>query len=161
MRVVELQDALLAELAKGLGGRGYRYIKKEQHFRKKGEGATFYFHVAFIQHASDVDATADVAVTYHLPGGDDSVTVGVELGNWTAIGQHRWRVAAPGDAAPAAADIVSWFDRIAAPFFERFRSPAEALRVLEENGREADLISPLPEYLARKLERLRAALKAA
>ena len=95
MRVVELQNAVLAELAKALGERGFRYVKREQHFKKKGEGATFYFHIAFIQHASDVDATADVAVTYHLP------------------------------------------------------------------GREADLVSPIAQYRAHSLQRLRAALKTA
>ncbi len=106
MRVVELQNALLTELAKALGERGYRYIKKEQHFRKKGEGATFYFHIAFIQHASDVDATADVAVTYHLPGGDDSVTVGVELGTAGEGARSRARQSLPrvsGALAGAAA----------------------------------------------------------
>jgi len=158
MRVVELQNALLAALATALGERGFRYIKKEQHFRQKGESATFYLHIAFVQHVADVDAIADVAVTYQLPGEEHGVTIGVELGNWTEIGQHRWRVAALADAPGAAADIVHWFERIAVPFFERFRSPAEALAVLEANGREADLVSPFPEYRERSRNRLRMAL---
>lgn len=159
MRVVELQNLLLAALTEALGARGFRHVKREQHFKKKGEAGTFFFHIAFIQHATDVDATADMAVTYAGPGPDLKVTIGVELGNWTGLGQHRWRVSGPADIAPVSADIVHWFDRIAVAFFQRFASPAEALRVLDEKGREADLISPFPEYQARSRERLRAALE--
>jgi hypothetical protein len=158
MGTLHLTDALLLELDVLLAPRGW--VRRDQTFRRDAGECRFLFHVAFIRHQADADVTADVAIRHnaieHILNADrdwlsarekrNTSTIGVELGNWAGVGQKRWRLTQTGDSVPMARDIVSWCDRLGEPWLKRFASLTEVTRVLAEDGPEARLICPLPDY---------------
>jgi hypothetical protein len=157
----DLRAALLNRLAEALRPLGFR--KRQQSFHLESGSCRLSFHVAFVNHASDFDVTADVAVRHHavedllnaerlhLSGRqkNDTATLGAELGNIEGGGQHRWRVAEAGDVEPVTEDILGWFRRVGEPFLQRYSDLDVVSQVLAADGAEARLICPIPQSRAK------------
>jgi len=164
--LAELRRRVLERLSERMAPAGFR--RRDQSFWKDAGPVALSLHVSFINHADDFDLTADVAVRHHavedilnaarrLSARDmrTTATVGAELGNLAGVGQHRWTVTAEADVDPAIDGVADWFRRIGEPFLQRFSSPAEALRVLDEDGIEARLICPIAATRSQVREILR------
>jgi hypothetical protein len=156
----DLRAALLDRLDESLRPLGFR--KRQQSFHLESGPCRRSFHIAFVNHASDFDVTADVAVRHHAVEDllnerrpnlsarerKDTATIGAELGNIAGVGQHRWRVAAAGDVEPVAEDILGWFRRVGEPFLHRYADLEAVSRALAADGAEARLICPIPQLRA-------------
>lgn len=166
----ELRKRLLEEIGGRLKPDGYQ--KSQQTFSRRFRGGTWFFHVAFIPHATDFDITADIAVRHdsiqeasRLYGHLDkrskkkTATLGVELGNLQGIGQHRWTVAKESDLAPVADSILEMFRRVGMPFLQRFSSLQETKRVFDSDERLARLICPVREYREEVTSTLKAGMQ--
>jgi hypothetical protein len=157
----DLRAALLSRLDEALRPLGFR--KRQQSFHLESGPCRRSFHVAFVNHASDFDVTADMAVRHHavedllnaerlhLSGRqkNDTATVGAELGNIAGVGQHRWQVAEAGDVEHVAEDILDWFRRVGEPFLQRYSDLDAVSQVLAADGAEARLICPIPQLRAK------------
>jgi hypothetical protein len=162
----ELRNELLLRLDDRLHPLGFRLRKTLRDFRREVRGCSQFLHIAFINHPSDFDVTADVAVRHHpvenmlneertyLKESEKKLTatVGAELGNILGIGQHRWTVANERDIPIVVDGVVNHFEKVGLPFLERFTSLEEVFRVLSVNRSEALLVCPLPEKRARLRE---------
>ncbi len=162
----ELQELLLQRLDEKLKSFGFRIRKTQQHFYKEAEQCRQIFHIAFINHSNDFDVIADVAIRHHQiedlineektylsqAQKKSTATLGTELGNILGIGQQRWSIASKQDIPLVINDIIDYFQKLALPFLERFSSLEEVSKVLNENGKEANLICPISENRERVKE---------
>jgi hypothetical protein len=139
MKIAELHTTLIDALKPRLDG--WKFVASHRHFKKQIDDKRWFLHLAFINHQSDFDAVADVAVEY-VHNRERVCIVGASLGNIEGIGQKRFRVSNPMDISAAADGIVEQFRRVGLPFLERFSRPQEVLSVLKAGGKEALLISP-------------------
>jgi hypothetical protein len=170
VRLAELQEALLAELAIAFADLGYR--RRQQSFVREMGAVRWSAHVAFIRHEEDVDLTMDVAVRHHaverkleptrprLRPAEQlwTATVGVELGNYVKRRPHRWTLRSADDVPRVVGEMMTWFERVGVAFLERYSSLAEVVRALGEEDAEARLICPLPDVRRRVLEAARSLL---
>jgi len=166
----ELRNGLLAQVGDRLRPLGFRPRKSYRDYYRDVGQARQFFQISFINLPSDFDVTANVAVRHHAVEDalnqkrsylneaekKQTATVGAELGNIIGIGQHRWTVAVVDDIPFAADSIASYFERAGLPFLERFTSLEETFRVLRDDGKEAQLICPIPDKRARVAEVIRA-----
>lgn len=168
MLLKDVRAVLLAELARTLAPKGYR--RREQTFVRDFERGQFMLHVAFVHHGGlDSDVTADVAVRHHdventlnanrtdlrPREAGRTATVGAELGNLAGDGVHRWTLTAASDVSALAAMIVERLMLVGDPFFRRFSSAIETLKVLEADNRLARLICPIPAHRTATIGALR------
>jgi hypothetical protein len=171
MTLKDLRAALFSALTAALSARGYR--RREQSFVRPIPGGAAIFHVTFINHADDFDVTADVAVRYDAIEDRlnaarpllsprerrQTATVGAQLAHIAGIGVERWTVRDAAEVALTARGIVERLVEVGEPFLQRFASPAEVRRVLEEDGAEARLICPFREKRLAIREALRQVLE--
>ena len=140
MKVSELQILLIDHLKPLLPE--WKFVKSRREFKlKKGE-VVWFLHLSCINHSSDFDAVADVAVEF-LSGKQRVCVIGAELGNIKGVGQTRFPVSNPKEALVAAQNLYCFFEEIGMPFLKRFSEPAEVVSVLESGSEEAMLISTL------------------
>jgi hypothetical protein len=62
MNVFELQELFVGELKELLPE--WTYVKRDRHFKLKRDDIVWFFHISCINHQTDFDAVADVAVEY-------------------------------------------------------------------------------------------------
>lgn len=144
----EVKHRLLAEVGDRLREHGFALRAGDQSFVRKRPSGRSAFHLAFIDHESDFDVTADVAVRFddveELVHGQnpllsararkETYTLGAELGNLADGRQRRWSVLGESDLPRIADDIYAWFLRFGLPYIERYSSRENALSALSDNG---------------------------
>src|SRR5882672_9807293 len=128
MKVAELHSMLVDALKPRLDG--WNFVDSHRHFKKQIDDKRWFLHLAFINHQTDFDAVADVAVEY-VRNRQRVCIVGASLANIEGIGQKRFRVSRPTDISAAADSIVEQFRRVGIPFLERFSQPQEVISVLK------------------------------
>lgn len=142
MKLAPLHDAFIAALQRRLPD--WRFVAKHRHFQKAHGNVTWLFHIAFINHETDFDAVADVAVEF-LEGKKRACIFGAELGNIHGPGQRRYSVASAAQAALEAERAVKDLQDIGLPFLEAYSNPSQVIQTLEAGGTKASLISPIAE----------------
>ncbi|EHK9083450.1 hypothetical protein KCU26_000001 [Vibrio parahaemolyticus] len=140
MKVSELQEVFLIELGSLLSE--WKYVKSQRTFKLKFGNCNWYLHISCINHVSDFDATADVAVEF-LDKRKKLIIVGAELGNIEGVGQRRFPVASYDDAVGSARRLKLYFEAVGLPFLNLYSDPKVVLLSLKKGGKEAMLISPL------------------
>lgn len=138
-------------------------------FDKRRQGQSFYrlepfgrsaFHVAFIEHATDFDVTADVAVRIdaveELVNAENRLlsrkekqntfTAGAELGNIAEGRQRRWTVSNPNHLPLVASSIVQALESIGLPYLEEISDPERLLYILSGHDQKAWMSSPIHHH---------------
>lgn len=133
---------------------GWKFISGQRHFKKTVDGANWYFHIVFVNHAENFDAVGDVAVEF-VENRERCAIVGAQLGNISGAGQTRHSVNSPTSATRSAGSLVSEFREVGLPFLERYTEVSTTLAALEKGGREALLISPFQQFHAEQVSALR------
>jgi hypothetical protein len=151
MKVSELHAALLRELTPLLPG--WKFIASQRHFQHNEGAVNWLLHLAFVNHEADFDAIGDVAVEF-LAGRKRVAIVGAQLGNIAGVGQTRHAVSSAAAAAEAARSLVLEFQQVGLPFLQRYSDPATTAAVLQTDGPESRLISPLQENHATQIAAL-------
>jgi hypothetical protein len=154
MALKELRKQLASEVGVKLKEFGFR--KRDRSYLRKMEGGRHGFSLAYINHETDFDVTASVAIrfdavqdlVYFEAPNKDTWTMGGEIGNFTQGSQKRWTIAAPEDVAPVVDAIVEDFKRFALPYYERFSDPHVAFAVLSPTDRSAWQHFPFHNYRA-------------
>lgn len=144
----EAKRRLSAEVGDRLRDRGFTPRMGGQSFVRKQLGGRSEFHMAFIDHESDFDVTADVAVRFDdveefvhgqnkllsVRARKQTYTLGAELGNLADGRQHRWSVPVGREFSHIADAIYGWFLQFGLPYIERYSSRENALSALSDNG---------------------------
>lgn len=153
----ELKKALLAEVASRMRAFGYDGKVRGQSFRKRTPLGFWTFHLAFINHGSDFDITADVAIRYDdverlVTSCRESLseklkldmcTLGAELGNISEGVQRRWTIEDSTDVLTVAGNVVAAYETIGEPYLQRLGSLEAAFDALSRDDEEGWLHSPL------------------
>ncbi len=160
----ELRKALLHAIGNRIREFGFEPKATGQSFRRQFPGGENRFHLAFIDHGSDFDITADVAVRFgavedmvnkydgFISEREKNLTcsLGVELGNLAGTGQMRWHVKAVEDLDPAVIGIVEAFETIGVPYLQSASTLQSAYELLSHPGK-AWLHNPLPLARAKRV----------
>jgi hypothetical protein len=142
MALAPLHDGLVAAVAQLLPD--WRFMATYRHFRKRMPAYDWFLHVGFINHVSDCDVVANVAVE-HLVKRKSICIVGAELGNIAGVGQRRWSLARLADIPAAATGLHQSFLEVGLPYLQAFSNLHEILRVLREEPKRAWLLCPLAQ----------------
>lgn len=160
----ELRKALLNAIGSRIREFGFEPNPAKQSFKRQFPGGESRFHLAFIDHGSDFDITADVAVRFNAleemvnkyegfiseRERKQTCSLGAELGNIAGTGQMRWRVATVGDLDSAATGIVEAFEKIGVPYLQSASTMQSAYELLSSPGK-AWLHNPLPLTRAKRV----------
>jgi hypothetical protein len=160
----ELERELLNAVAKRLAKFGFSPRPKGQTFYRLIDHGKAAVHVSFIEHASDVEATIDVAVRFDavedLVNGSnrllsnkekaDTFTLGGELGNLEHGNPLRTMVAAHGDIPRAVDDMIAAFERTGLPYLERYSHEKAAYLVLSSDDQRAWVHCPVHAERAKR-----------
>jgi hypothetical protein len=134
--------------------------------RRSGRGQSYFrafalgveaFHLSFVEHESDFDVIADIAIRFDrleelvaCESGTPSAsrrarafTMGAELGNIRDGRQHRWTVSSENDVDLVAHGIYDMFVLVGLPYLERFSTMDAAYSVLRGDDRDSWLHSPV------------------
>jgi hypothetical protein len=151
----ELRNALLHDLANALKHKSFK--RRGQSFERQSRDHRDLFHISFVDHEEDFDLTGDVAVRHHALENlvnqfrpqftakekEDTASVGAEFGTLIGDSERRWTVAEPSDIAAASAQVLTDFEVIGLPYFERFDSLEEVLAVTSREDLEGCRHSPI------------------
>jgi len=162
-QIKELEKALLTELSKHVGKYDFDTKVRGQSFYKQMPFGRLAFHLSFIKHKTDFDATVDVAVRF-----DDledlinqyrgriseaqkknTFTLGAELGNLSEGRQKRWTVATLDDIKPVAESIMDAFVLIGLPYLEKYSNMKTTLETLSGDDSAAWLHAPIHDDRAK------------
>ena len=160
----DLERELLRETGKRLVRFGFSSRPKGQTFQRTIEDGLAAVHLSFIEHESDVDVTADVAIRFDAV--EDLVhrsnklltkkekaatfTLGVELGNLERGKPYRVTVADGIDIGRAAEDLVAKIESVGMPYLEQHSHPEAAFDLLARDDREAWIHSPIHAERAKR-----------
>lgn len=153
----ELKKLLLAEVASKMRTFGYDGKVRGQSFRKQAPFGFFGFHLAFIDHGSDFDVTADVGIRFDkvedlVNAGKKSLTekekaqtctLGAELGNISEGVQRRWTIERATAVPGVASSIVAMYEAFGDRYLQQLSSPEAAYDVLSRDDKESWLHSPI------------------
>src|SRR5262245_2381792 len=160
MNVDEIRDlerALISKLAGRVGELGFDTKAKGQSFYRKTSFGRKAFHLSFIEHATDFDITADVAIRFDsleelVNEGDERLTkkekgnifsLGAELGNISEGKQKRWTVSGSADVEKVCQSIMDAFVAIGIPYLDRYSNLESALEALSGDDKAAWLHMPI------------------
>jgi hypothetical protein len=155
--LAELRKGLLDRMALAMPRYGFKEKPTGQSFHRSLPFGRWSFHVAFINHETDLDVTADVAVRVDaveemVHSGSkllsdrekqQTATIGAELGNIADHRQKRWKIASQGDVENVAAAILEEFEKFGLPYLERYSDLEKMLDALSQNDPAAWLHSPV------------------
>ncbi|MCM2472737.1 hypothetical protein HGO38_04495 [Rhizobium sp. CG5] len=161
----EIRQALLNGIGNRVGEFGFDRKAIGQSFKREFPGGISRFHLAFINHKSDFDVTADVAVRFHkleelanendnfISKKDKSLTnsLGAELGNIAGVGQMRWHVATIDDLDSVTTGILDAFIEIGLPYLEVASTMEGAYRLLSAPGKNSWLHNPVLSARAKRV----------
>lgn len=122
--------------------RGWRFVKSTRSFRKSEGQCICSLDLAFINHTSDFDVVADVAVE-HTAKGQRICIVGAEHCNIAGTEQQRWSIDGQVDVKAAANGVLDLFAKVGMPFLKRYTDLTEILRALRTDPKTAWLNWPL------------------
>jgi hypothetical protein len=158
-----LQEELLKELEARLSPHGFTRRKKDQTLHRTFDKGADAIHLSFIEHATDFDATVEIAVRMNAieelvnryppaaaKGKQATYTLGVELGNLRGTGQQRYEIRAAEDVIPAAEAIAEAVREVGFPCLERYRSPEYVLEILSGDASESWLHCPFHHERAKR-----------
>ncbi|GAB2176524.1 hypothetical protein [Dongia sp. agr-C8] len=154
MTLKELRAQLASEVGVKLKDFGFR--KRDRSYFRKMEGGRQAFYLAYINHETDFDVTATLAIRFdaveNLVHADapnkDTSTMGVEIGNLTQGAQKRWTIEVIEDVPIVAESIFEDFKRFGLPYYEKFSDPRAAFAALSPTNRSAWMHFPLHNYRA-------------
>lgn len=164
MNLKEAQSALLSEVGKRLKVHGFKPRAAGQTFTRDSTHGRHAVHLTFIDHDTDFDVTADVAVRFDMV--EDIVhrsnpllskaekaktyTLGAELGNIDRGEPYRWTVSRSADIPSVADQIERKLVEIGLPYLDTYGEPEAALEVLARDDRSAWLHSPIHAERAKR-----------
>ena len=151
----DLKSHLLQKVQIGMAEQGFKFDQKSGYFDKTMPGVRWSFGLGFIKHTSDFDVTANVSVGLDsleqlLQKGDDSYSLGAELGNIADGKQKRWNVITMEDVDQAATDIMDAFADIGLPYLEKYSVMENALEAFRGDDKAAWLHSPVDVARAKR-----------
>jgi hypothetical protein len=172
MNFPETQRALLSEVGRRLTAHGFKPRPVGQTFWRETKHGRHAVHLTFIDHTTDFDVTADVAVRF-----DDvedivhranpllskaekakTCTLGAELGNIECGEPHRWTVNGLPGIHGVAEHIESKLVKVGFPYLDTYEDPDAALEVLARDDRASWLHSPIHAERAKRATALLIAL---
>lgn len=153
----DIQKNLLTLVGEKISTYGFQKKPLSQSFLKMIPGGRVSFHLSFIEHETDFDVTADIAIRFddleNLVNADNRLlskkerdmtySFGVELGNLANGKQKRWRVASDADVVNVADALVADFERYALPYYEKYSVMSGAFELLSSNDRATWMHCPL------------------
>jgi hypothetical protein len=159
----EMQKNLLSRVGERLAKFGFKAKPAEQAFVRIFLGGKQSFHLAFIEHATDFDVTADIAIRFDaledLINATNSFlskklkantySIGCELGNLALGEQHRWSVISTTDVDVVASNVVNFFERYGLPYFEKYSTLESVFNLICPNPEKPSLHSPLLDQRAK------------
>lgn len=157
MDINELERDLLREIAKRIGEFGFDKKAIGQSFYRKTPFGREAFHLSFIEHATNFDITADVAIRFDaleelVTEGDELLTkkeksksfsLGAELGNISEGKQKRWTVSDPVDVESVCRSIMDAFVAIGITYLDKYSNLESALEALSGDDKTAWLHMPI------------------
>ncbi len=158
-----LESDLLTAVGERLAKRGFDRRRGQTFYRAFADGWQAV-HLAFVEHESDFDVSADVGVRFDqvedLVNADmnvlsaaekrETATLGCELGNLRHGRETRWTIGSTADVEHAAEAINEMVATAGLPYFERLGSLASALDALEGDDADAWIHSPIHAERAKR-----------
>jgi len=142
MNIKKLESAFLNSLIKNFDS--WVFKENERSFRKRVNNINWYFHITHAQFGEYFEASADVAIEF-LDKGNQVCIIGAQLYNIDGAGYKSFPVKSIIGAKISAFRLKRYFKKVGLPFLQKYSDPELVLSTLKKGGREADLISPIPE----------------
>jgi hypothetical protein len=164
MNIRDLEKDLIKKLAERVGEHEYDTRARGQSFYQQTPFGKVALHLAFIEHATDFDITADIAIRFDalediINEGSNLLTmsekrrtfsIGAELGNISEWKQKRWTVRSPADIEEVSRSIMDAFVNIGLPYIEKYSNMETVLDALSGDDKTAWLHSPFHDVRAKQ-----------